>query len=178
MRGSSRRLPSSACNRYRVLSCCTLVRKHGTPIPIFFSRELRYCQDQMGHQFGLHGHLRVRISTRVLERVGLRDVVWKGNDSRPCRHTAANFIFEIRIGTGKHVLQGRRCKISNLMLQAFIPSANITAKFPMSTMVFFQFVFAAITVVLLAGGVLARMNFRAWMIFCPLWLTFSYTIGK
>lgn len=45
-------------------------------------------------------------------------------------------------------------------------------------MVFFQFVFAAITVVLLAGAVLARMNFRAWMIFVPLWLTFSYTIGK
>src|SRR5579871_1087099 len=64
------------------------------------------------------------------------------------------------------------------MVQAVIPSANITAKFPMSTMVFFQFVFAAITVVLLAGGVLARMNFRAWMIFCPLWLTFSYTVGK
>jgi len=48
----------------------------------------------------------------------------------------------------------------------------------MSTMVFFQFVFAAITVILLAGAVLARMSFRAWMIFVPLWITFSYSIGK
>jgi len=48
----------------------------------------------------------------------------------------------------------------------------------MSTMVFFQFVFAAITVILLAGAVLARMNFRAWMIFVPLWITFSYAVGK
>jgi Amt family ammonium transporter len=45
-------------------------------------------------------------------------------------------------------------------------------------MVFFQFVFAAITVVILGGAVLARMNFHAWMIFVPLWLTFSYSIGK
>jgi Amt family ammonium transporter len=45
-------------------------------------------------------------------------------------------------------------------------------------MVFFQFVFAAITVVILGGAVLARMNFRAWMIFVPLWLTFSYCVGK
>lgn len=47
----------------------------------------------------------------------------------------------------------------------------------MATVVYFQFVFAAITLILLAGGVLARMNFTAWMIFVPLWLTFSYTIG-
>ena len=30
---------------------------------------------------------------------------------------------------------------------------------------------------LLAGSLLGRMNIRAWMIFVPLWLTFSYTIG-
>jgi ammonium transporter, Amt family len=48
----------------------------------------------------------------------------------------------------------------------------------MSTMVYFQFVFAAITVILLAGALLARMNFMAWMLFVPLWLTFSYTVGQ
>ncbi len=47
----------------------------------------------------------------------------------------------------------------------------------MSTMVFFQFVFAAITIILLGGAVLARMNFTAWMVFVPLWITFSYTVG-
>lgn len=43
-------------------------------------------------------------------------------------------------------------------------------------MVFFQFVFAAITVILIAGALLGRMNFRAWMLFVPLWSTFSYTV--
>ena len=47
----------------------------------------------------------------------------------------------------------------------------------MSTMVYFQFVFAAITLVLIAGAGLARMNFLAWMLFVPLWLTLSYTVG-
>eukprot|EP00250_Pteridium_aquilinum_P019820 c24587_g1_i2 orf=123-1583(-) len=49
--------------------------------------------------------------------------------------------------------------------------------YPMATLVYFQFVFAAITLILLAGSLLGRMNFMAWMIFVPLWLTFSYTIG-
>src|SRR3984893_14093276 len=49
--------------------------------------------------------------------------------------------------------------------------------FPMATLVYFQFVFAAITVIILAGSVLGRMSFRAWVIFCPLWMTFSYTVG-
>src|ERR1700740_2616906 len=49
--------------------------------------------------------------------------------------------------------------------------------FPMATLIFFQFVFAAITVIILAGSVLGRMNFTAWMIFCPVWMTLSYTVG-
>ncbi|KAJ6744434.1 AMMONIUM TRANSPORTER MEP2 [Salix purpurea] len=40
-------------------------------------------------------------------------------------------------------------------------------------MVWFQCVFAAITLILLAR----RMNFKAWMAFVPLLLTFSYTVG-
>ncbi|KAH6767756.1 ammonium transporter 2 [Perilla frutescens var. hirtella] len=50
-------------------------------------------------------------------------------------------------------------------------------KFPTATMLYFQFVFAAITLILIAGALLGRMNFIAWMLFVPLWLTFSYTIG-
>lgn len=49
--------------------------------------------------------------------------------------------------------------------------------FPVATMVYFQFVFAAITPILIAGSLLGRMNFHAWMLFVPLWITFSYTIG-
>ena len=61
--------------------------------------------------------------------------------------------------------------------QSCLPSADLCQNFPLSTMVYFQFVFAAITIVILGGALLGRMNFRAWMIFVPLWITFSYTIG-
>ncbi|PNY09188.1 ammonium transporter 3 member 1-like protein [Trifolium pratense] len=47
----------------------------------------------------------------------------------------------------------------------------------MADFVFYQFAFAAITLVLLAGSLLGRINFFAWMLFVPMWLTFSYTIG-
>ncbi|CAN6469940.1 unnamed protein product [Victoria cruziana] len=49
--------------------------------------------------------------------------------------------------------------------------------FPMATMVLFEYMYAALTVILLAGGVVGRMNIRAWMAFVPLWLTFCYTVG-
>lgn len=47
----------------------------------------------------------------------------------------------------------------------------------MADYVYYEFVFAAITVILLAGSLLGRMNFYAWMWFVPLWLTLSYTVG-
>ncbi|CAK8579042.1 unnamed protein product [Lathyrus sativus] len=58
-----------------------------------------------------------------------------------------------------------------------VETSEATPFYPMATMVWFQCVFAAIAVVILAGSVLARMSFKAWMMFVPLWLTFSYTIG-
>jgi Amt family ammonium transporter len=64
--------------------------------------------------------------------------------------------------------------------QASIPLLSGTLippmHFPTSALVYFQFVFAAITVILLAGAVLGRMNFKAWMLFTPLWITFVYTV--
>ena len=64
--------------------------------------------------------------------------------------------------------------------QATVPAAAAgmpPLTFPMATLIFFQFVFAAITVIILAGSVLGRMNFTAWMIFCPVWMTLVYTVG-
>ncbi|KAJ1547847.1 hypothetical protein HK405_004790 [Cladochytrium tenue] len=58
-----------------------------------------------------------------------------------------------------------------------IPAANLYPDMPSSTMVYFQFVFAAITLVIMSGAFLGRMNFAAWMIFVPLWLIFSYSVG-
>lgn len=53
----------------------------------------------------------------------------------------------------------------------------VTPFYPMASMVWFQCVFAAITVIILAGSVLGRINIKAWMAFVPLWLTFCYTVG-
>ncbi|MFS8001823.1 putative ammonium transporter AmtB-like domain, ammonium/urea transporter [Helianthus anomalus] len=69
-----------------------------------------------------------------------------------------------------------------LIRQAKIPESTQHGRsnepfYPMATMVYFQFNFAAITMILLAGSVLGRMNIRAWMAFVPLWLVFSYTVG-
>ncbi len=64
--------------------------------------------------------------------------------------------------------------------QATVPEAASgmpAMTFPMATLVYFQFVFAAITVIILAGSVLGRMSFKAWMIFVPLWMTLVYTVG-
>lgn len=52
-----------------------------------------------------------------------------------------------------------------------------TPFYPMASLVWYQGVFAAITLILVAGSLLGRMNIRAWMMFVPLWLTFSYTVG-
>ncbi|PRQ44935.1 putative ammonium transporter, blood group Rhesus C/E/D polypeptide, ammonium/urea transporter [Rosa chinensis] len=58
-----------------------------------------------------------------------------------------------------------------------LETAMATPWYPMASMVYFHCMFAAITPILLAGSVLGRMNFKAWMMFVPLWLTFSYTVG-
>ncbi|PQM40020.1 ammonium transporter 3 member 3-like [Prunus yedoensis var. nudiflora] len=62
------------------------------------------------------------------------------------------------------------------MEQEFLLQRTFVGYLPNATMVYFQFVFAAITLILIAGALLGRMNFHAWMLFVPLWLTFSYTI--
>jgi ammonium transporter, Amt family len=60
--------------------------------------------------------------------------------------------------------------------QGNIPSIG-TQAFPKSALVYFQFVFAAITPILMLGSVLGRVNFKAWIPFVALWCTFIYTIN-
>jgi Amt family ammonium transporter len=67
--------------------------------------------------------------------------------------------------------------MSDELKQALLPANGINPSYPLSTMVYFQFVFAAITLIIMAGAFLCRMNFLAWMVFVPLWLTLSYTVG-
>jgi ammonium transporter, Amt family len=45
--------------------------------------------------------------------------------------------------------------------QALLPAIPVTANFPQATMAYFQFVFAAITIVIMGGAFLGRMNFTA-----------------
>ena len=64
--------------------------------------------------------------------------------------------------------------------QAVIPAAAgalPALRFAGSAMIWFQFVFAAITPLLIAGAVLGRMNFKAWMVFVPVWSSIVYTVG-
>ena len=50
-------------------------------------------------------------------------------------------------------------------------------RFPQSSLVYFQFVFAAITPILILGSVVGRINWKAWMLFVPLWSTFVYSVN-
>jgi len=91
-------------------------------------------------------------------------------------------IWAYKIAFGEYMLPfagrpGPVLTMSSIIGQSTLPSANVSQNFPQATMIYFQFVFAAITLVLIAGAYLARMNFTAWMIFVPLWLTFSYCVG-
>jgi len=49
--------------------------------------------------------------------------------------------------------------------------------FPQSSLVYFQFVFAAITPILMLGSVLGRVNFKAWIPFVAIWITCVYTVN-
>jgi Amt family ammonium transporter len=59
------------------------------------------------------------------------------------------------------------------LLSGLIPGL----RFPLSSLVYFQFVFAAITVIILGGALLGRISFRAWALFVPLWITLVYSVG-
>jgi Amt family ammonium transporter len=63
--------------------------------------------------------------------------------------------------------------------QAVIPSITEgpAFHFPTSTLVYFQFVFAAITPILALGAVLGRVNFKAWIPYVLIWITFVYTVN-
>jgi Amt family ammonium transporter len=64
--------------------------------------------------------------------------------------------------------------------QANIPLLNglmPAFKLPGASVAYFQFVFAGITPILFIGSVLGRINFKVWLIFVPLWITFAYAVN-
>jgi Amt family ammonium transporter len=48
---------------------------------------------------------------------------------------------------------------------------------PQASVVYFQFVFAAITPLLFLGSVLSRIKFKVWCIFVPLWTSLAYSVN-
>jgi ammonium transporter, Amt family len=63
--------------------------------------------------------------------------------------------------------------------QAVIPliTTGPAFHFPTATLAYFQFVFAAITPILMLGSVLGRFNFKAWIPFVILWSSLIYTVN-
>jgi Amt family ammonium transporter len=64
---------------------------------------------------------------------------------------------------------------TELQHQSNIPNIGMQA-FPKSALVYFQFVFAGITPILMLGSVLGRINFKAWIPFVALWATVVYAV--
>jgi ammonium transporter, Amt family len=66
-----------------------------------------------------------------------------------------------------------------LQSQGTVPGAYGDASvfgFPESALVYFQFVFAAITPILSLGSVLGRVNWKAWCVYSILWISIVYVV--
>ena len=92
--------------------------------------------------------------------------------------------FKMGFGTpwiGKFVgVPGDVVGATSLQGQASIPLLKGLApnfRFPQGSLVYFQFVFAAITPILFIGSVIGRIKFKVWLIFVPLWITFAYSVN-
>jgi ammonium transporter, Amt family len=80
------------------------------------------------------------------------------------------FLGDPRAVLGSNALQGQT---SIPLVNAGVPSWHL----PQASVIYFQFVFAAITPILFIGSVLGRISFKVWMIFVPLWITFAYAVN-
>jgi len=66
-----------------------------------------------------------------------------------------------------------------LTMQGVVPGgygSTVSLPFPQGALIYFQLVFAAITPILSLGSVLGRVNFKAWIPFVILWITFVYAV--
>ena len=74
---------------------------------------------------------------------------------------------------------GTSLSTGSMQSQTSIPliSSGPPFHFPTPTLLYFQFVFAAITPILMLGSVLGRVNFKAWAPFVALWITFVYVVN-
>ena len=68
---------------------------------------------------------------------------------------------------------GEQAQASIPLLTGLMPKL----RFPEGSLVYFQFVFAAITPILFIGSVIGRISFKVWLVFVPLWITFAYAVN-
>ncbi len=87
------------------------------------------------------------------------------------------------VGFFKHFFDnfvGRPGTVTNALQEQgqAVSAANtvIPFHFPTDSLLYFQFVFAAITPLLFIGSVLGRIKFLAWCILCPAWSTLVYGV--
>ncbi|MGI0092307.1 MAG: ammonium transporter, partial [Nitrososphaerales archaeon] len=59
--------------------------------------------------------------------------------------------------------------------QSIVGPQSLALNVPASTIIWFQFVFAAITPALFVGAIIERVNFKVWMLFVPLWSFLVYS---
>ena len=82
----------------------------------------------------------------------------------------STFLGDPRTVLGHSALQGQ----ANIpLLNGLMPSFRI----PGASVIYFQFVFAAITPILFIGSVIGRISFKVWLVFVPLWITFAYCVN-
>lgn len=134
----------------------------------------------MGYQLCLHGMTQEQLSLEtVFNQANRRQVFYAFSATLVCWVIWA---YKMAFGEqwGKFPLLGTPGPVLTMeqnLAQAALPTAGIATNYNLSTMIYFQFVFAAITVIILGGSLLGRINLLAWMAFVPLWITFSYTVG-
>ena len=68
---------------------------------------------------------------------------------------------------------GLESRASIPLVDAGMPAFRL----PQASVVYFQFVFAAITPLLFLGSVLSRIKFKVWIIFVPLWTSLAYSVN-
>jgi Amt family ammonium transporter len=123
--------------------------------------------------YGALAHRRWAVNTMmmVFSAFGLTLIVWvlwafKMSFGMPWLHTF--------LGRPGPVVgpAGEQAQASIPLLNGLMPRF----RFPESSLVYFQFVFAAITPILFVGSVMGRIRFKVWLLFIPLWITFAYTV--
>ena len=106
-------------------------------------------------------------------------VIWvlyafKMGFGQPWFHSSHPTFFNAFIGK-----PGTSLSPGDLQGQGNVPGAYGTPSvfgFPESALVYFQFVFAAITPILSLGSVLGRVNWKAWCVYSVLWISIVYVV--